>query len=136
MGSQLFWAKSAFVVLFLVVTFLTLTPNPEDTQAGMEFTRWIAALFFGDDALGDKVAHFLAYGALGLSAFWARLAPLGRRIWAPLTLAAYGALLEGVQGAGGARTPEVEDALANALGALAGFGAACVAARLVRRAAQ
>lgn len=131
MGSRLLWAKSVFVLLFLLVTFLTLTPDPDDAKAGMQFTRWIASILFGDAALGDKVAHFAAYAALGLAAFWARLAPLGRRSWAPLMLAAYGALLEGVQGVGGVRAPEFADGLANAAGALAGFGAAYVLARFI-----
>lgn len=136
MASRLFWARGVFGVLFLVVTFLTVTPNPDDAKSGMEFARWIAARLFGDDAFADKVGHFLAYAALGLAAFWARFAPRGRRLWAPLALAVYGAALEGVQGLGGVRSPELADAVANAAGALAGFGGAFFLARFGRSAAR
>lgn len=130
--SPLFWTRSLFAALFLIVTFLTLTPNPEDTQSGFALARWIARLLFGDTALTDKVAHFLAYGALGATAFWARL-DLLQKLWAtPLALAVYGAALEGVQGIGGVRSPELADAAANALGAVAGFAGALLLAKIVK----
>ncbi len=128
----MFW-RGAFALLFLAVTWLTVTPNPEDARAGMAFTRWLANLLFGDQALSDKVGHFAAYGALGAAACWARLTLL-KRLWTvPAGLALYGVLLEGVQALGGVRSPEIADALANASGALAGFAAGLVLARLLNR---
>lgn len=127
--SRRFWARAAFTLLLVVVTFLTVTPNPEDIESGMKLTRWLAALLLGDASYDDKVAHFLAYGALGFAAFWARLAQPGRRRWAVLALAVYGALLEGMQALVAARSPEFGDAVANAAGAIAGFvGAHFIAA--------
>lgn len=115
--------RGVFAMLFIFVTYLTVTPNPDDTKAGMALTRWIASLFLGNPGLSDKVAHFLAYGVLGGAAALARL-PVFQKVWiAPLGLAAYGVLLEGVQGLGGVRSPELSDAVANAFGAVAGFAA-------------
>jgi VanZ like family len=130
--SAVFWARCVFALLFVVVTWLTLTPNPDEAKSGFEMARWIAALLFGDPDRGDKIAHFTAYGTLGASAFFARLSLFGRKRWTPLYLAAYGAMLEGMQGFGGVRSPEAADAIANALGAVAGFGGAFVLIRLLQ----
>lgn len=115
------FARAAFAVLFALVTYLTVTPNPDDTEMGMALTRWLAALLLGDSVFGDKVAHFLAYAALGGSAALADIRIAGRARYALVGLALYGAALEGVQGAMGVRQPEITDALANALGAVAGY---------------
>lgn len=131
------FARALFAALFLLVTYLTITPNPDDTEMGMALTRWLAALIFGDSALGDKVAHFLAYAALGASAALAQVRIGGRAIYAIAALMAYGAMLEGVQGLMGVRVPEFADAIANALGAAAGFPSAALAmARFAPRAAR
>ncbi len=133
MGSVLLWARGLFAALFFTVTFLTLTPNPEDTESGFAVARWVAVFFLGDAGLTDKVAHFMAYGALGASAFSARI-DLFRKPWAPpLALAAYGAVLEGVQGLGGVRSPELADAIANALGVVAAYAGAMMLAKAVKR---
>ncbi len=132
MGSSLLWARGVFAALFLTVTFLTLTPNPEDAEAGFALARWIAAVILGDQGLTDKVAHFMAYGALGATAFWARINISDRQWTLPLALAIYGAVLEGMQGLGGVRSPEWADAAANALGALVGFGAALMLAKYLK----
>lgn len=127
-------ARAQFVVLFLLITYLTVTPNPDDTKMGMALTRWLAALLFGDGAFGDKIAHFLAYAALGASAALAQVRLAGRALYAVAGLALYGAALEGVQGLMGVRFPELGDALANSLGAAVGFPAATLTmARLARR---
>lgn len=125
----LFGARAVFALLLALITFLTVTPNPEDTQSGMAVMRWISSLFFGDGAYGDKIAHFLAYAALGLSAAAARIEIAGRPLATIAALAAYGVLLEGVQGIMGVRQPELYDALANAAGAISGMlaGGAVVA---------
>ena len=60
----------------------------------------LSSLLFGDARYTDKLAHFAAYGALGAAAFWAQLILWGKKRWTPLALAAYGALLEGLQGIG------------------------------------
>lgn len=129
--SSLALARGAFMMLLAVVTWLTLTPNPDDTKAGFAVTRWLAEIFLGNPGLSDKVAHFSAYGALGASAFGARLSPFGAQVWTPVILAAYGASLEILQGLGGVRSPEIADGIANMLGAVAGFGVALFVARLL-----
>ncbi|MFQ5563936.1 MAG: hypothetical protein ACE5FO_10255 [Parvularculaceae bacterium] len=126
-------ARTAFAILFLAVTYLTLAPNPDESAPGFAAARWLAAALFGDEMLGDKVAHFSAYGALGASAFLAAIRPFGRVWLAPIALAAYGALLEGAQGLGGVRTPELADAISNAGGALAGFVLAMLAVRFAAK---
>ena len=130
MSSPLFWPRALFGLLFVVITFLTLTPNPVETEPGFALTRWIADFLLGDARNADKVGHFLAYASLGLAAFWARLAVFSKRWAVTLVLAAYGVLLEGLQGLGGVRSPEVADAVANVLGALAGFAGALALVRL------
>lgn len=132
-ASTLLWPRIAFGLLFVVVTYLTLTPNPEDAKSGFAVTRWVAQILFGNPALADKVAHFAAYGALGAAAAWAQLALFSKRRITALALALYGVLLEVLQGIGGVRSPEVADAVANALGAVAGLGGAIMLARLARR---
>ena len=121
--SFLFVARAVFFFLLAAVAFLTLTPNPDDVEASLDFGRWIAQSLFGDASLGDKVGHFLAYAALGAAAALAqiRIARSGR--WTILALMLYGAALEGVQGLGGVRDASVIDGLADGLGALAGYPA-------------
>jgi VanZ family protein len=133
MGARIVWARGLFVVLLGVVTYLTLTPNPDEAEKGFAAARFIAVLLFGDAQLGDKVAHFAGYGALGASAFWAGIKIFAHRRWTPLVLGVYGALLEGVQGLGGVRSPELADALANAFGAFAGFAGAVVLAMVIAK---
>lgn len=130
--SPLFFARAVFALLLSAVTWLTLTPSPEDADAGFKVMRWIANVLLGDSALGDKVAHFTAYAALGAAAFWARL---GASFWPPLVLAGYGAALEIVQGLGGVRSPELADGVANMAGAVAGYVAALMLTRFVAKAA-
>ena len=132
-GHPLFWPRILFGFLFLLVTFLTLTPNPDDTEAGFAMTRWIAELLFGNPALADKVAHFAAHGVLGAAAAWAHITLLSKRRFTALALGVYGIVLEGLQGLGGVRTPEVADAAANGLGAVAGVGGAILLGRIYRR---
>lgn len=127
--------RALFAVLFVVVTYLTLTPDPGDTSGQMSIARWISGFLFGTVALGDKVAHVLAYAALGAAAMSARIFLFGRMTVTLLSLAAYGVLLEALQGLGGVRSADALDALANASGAVAGIGAykaAILVARLRR----
>lgn len=133
MTSRLVWARVGFALLFLLITYLTLTPNPENARAGFNITRQIAEWLFHDPKLGDKVAHFLAYAGLGAAGFWAEMKLFRRRRGAALGLAVYGVLLEGLQGLGGVRTPDLMDAAANGLGALSGLIGAIVVTALVQR---
>lgn len=125
------WMRIVFAALATLVTWLTLTSNPDNTESGFVLARAIAAMVFSDPALADKVAHFLAYAALGAFAFWGRL-HMKAFIWlTPLALAAYGGGLELLQGLGGIREAEFADAFANALGACAGYLGAYALSRLL-----
>ena len=134
MNGRLVWARGLFAALFLLVTYLTLTPNPEETESGFALARWVAVAFFGSEALTDKVAHFMGYGALGASAFWAQIQLLNQRWAIPIALAIYGALLEGAQGIGGVRSPELADGFANMAGAIVGYIAALMLTRFFSKA--
>jgi hypothetical protein len=125
-------ARIVFAALFALVTYLTVTPNPDDLKGGLEFTRWLATLLFGDASLNDKVAHFLAYAMLGSSAAIARIKIAGLSVATVGALALYGASLEGVQALVATRYPELLDALANGLGALVGFTMAALLLQLQR----
>lgn len=129
-------ARGVFFVLFVAITYLTLTPNPDDTEPGFVVTRWISTALFGDDALADKIAHFLSYAALGATAYFAELRLFSRRAGPWAALCVYGVLLEILQGLGGVRDPEVADALANALGAASGLAGAALLSHFMRRLRQ
>ncbi len=126
-------ARAVFVALLVAITYLTLTPNPDETEPGFVVTRWLSNALTGDDALADKIAHFLSYGALGAAAYWAELRLFSRRRGAAAALVLYGIALEVLQGLGGVRDPEIADAIANALGAASGLAGAAVLASLIRR---
>lgn len=116
--------RGAFALLLFFVSWQTLTSDPEEAESGLAIARLLAELLFHDAAYADKVAHFLAYAALGGSAGLGDLRVSGRRRLTLLLLAVYGMLLEFLQGLGGVRVAEFVDAFANASGALAGFAAA------------
>jgi len=134
MNIRRFWC-GVFVLLFFLVTWLTLTPNPDETKPSLAIARFIAELLFHDQSLSDKVAHFLAYSALGGSAALAGLRLGGRRAYVIAALAAYGATLEYLQGLGGVRSAEVADAIANSLGAVFSYPVALAIERLAARSA-
>lgn len=115
--------RALFIALLVFVTYMTLTPNPDDTKGELSIARWISELLFGTSAFGDKVAHVLAYASLGAAAMFAQIRLAGRAAGTLVALAAYGVLLEALQGFGGVRTADALDALANASGAIAGAGA-------------
>jgi hypothetical protein len=122
MSRTVLW-RALFVALLVFVTYMTLTPNPDDTEGELSFARWISELLFGTAAFGDKVAHVLAYASLGAAAMFAQIHLAGRAAVTLIALAAYGVLLEALQGLGGVRTADAIDALANASGAVMGAGA-------------
>jgi len=132
MSSSLFWPRLLFGALFVVITFLTLTPNPVESEPGFALTRFLSSMLFGDSENADKVGHFLAYGALGFAAFWARFVLFSKQWTMVVALALYGVLLEILQGLGGVRSPEVADAVANSLGAVCGFAGGMLLRRLFK----
>lgn len=127
--------RLVFIALLAFVTWMTLTPDPDDAAVGFDIARFIAEIVFGDGRLADKVAHFGAYVALGVAAAVA-LPGAAQTLVAVAGLSVYGAALEGVQALGGVREPDALDAAANAAGAA--FGAALAVALVViaRRAAK
>lgn len=127
------WPRVVFGLLLTLVTFLTLTPNPVETETGFAVTRYLSNLLFGDAKSADKVGHYLAYAVLGLSAYWAQLAFYSKRWAATIGLALYGVALEGLQGLGGVRSPEAADAVANGLGAISGFVAGALITMFKKR---
>ena len=72
---------------------------------------------------GDKLAHFFAYGSLSL---WFGMIFTGRRrqLGIALVFVALGAALELLQGLTDYRTFETADMVANAIGAVLGWGLA------------
>ena len=71
----------------------------------------------------DKLAHFAAYGSL---AFWFAIMVRGRgrQLGVAIGFAGMGVVLEFLQGMTGYRDFEVEDMVANAIGAALGWGLA------------
>lgn len=132
--SFVYFARALFVVLLLVVTYLTLTPRPEDFKAGFELTKWLARRFFGDVVYTDKIQHFLSYGALGAAAALARIRLAGRGSFVALALALYGGALEGAQSFVATRQTDFFDALANGAGAGTGYVVAAALLALTRTA--
>ncbi len=119
----LYLSRAFFVMLLVLVTFLTLTPNPQDSGAGIGFTQWVSAQLFSDPQYSDKIGHFLAYGVLSGAAIVAQIKLFGRFFPVTILLSFYGVLLEVIQGLGGVRSAEVMDALANSLGAAVAYPA-------------
>jgi len=68
----------------------------------------------------DKLWHGLGYALAGIGCV-PLLSRFRALVWAALGLMVYGALIEVLQGLGGARTADPMDALANGVGALCGL---------------
>ena len=132
MNALTLW-RVLFALLLAFVTWQTLTTDPADTEQGFALARLIADFLFHDEALADKVGHFMAYSALGASAAFSHLRLARRRVLMICALAVYGALLEFVQGVGGVRSPEIADAIANSLGAVLSYPAALALEAAVNR---
>jgi VanZ family protein len=115
------WWRAFFGAWLAFVTFQTLTPSPDQTTSGIALARWLAEALFHRPELADKIAHFLAYAVLGAAAAFAGFRILGLRSLVIALLAAYGASLEGMQGLGAVRAPELVDAAANALGIITAY---------------
>ncbi|MBY0423974.1 MAG: hypothetical protein K2Q06_16850 [Parvularculaceae bacterium] len=123
--------RVVFAALLVYVGYMSLTTNPSDTKSEIDIARWIAVALFGNPALADKVAHGVAYAALGLAAGGARLALLGRRSLSLAVVGAYGVAIEVLQHLGGVRVGDPLDAAANLGGAALGLGLYFAGARAV-----
>ncbi len=114
-------SKIIFVLLFILVTYLSLTTRPETNESGAAVLRWLSALLFSVPDYADKIAHFLAYGALGFFAAGARFTAIDK-IWILfIALSGYGVVMEYFQLVGGVRDPDFWDAMTNAGGAFFGI---------------
>ncbi|MEM9705903.1 MAG: VanZ family protein [Pseudomonadota bacterium] len=126
-------SRVVFITLLAGVTVLTLTNNQEVANPGAPLTRFLADLLLGNANAADKIGHFSAYGVLGVTIVPARFF-LPRQVWRSVAaLALYGVFLEILQGIGGVRTMEAGDALANALGAIAGCMVSIAISALAQR---
>ena len=85
----------------------------------------------GPDVVWDKLLHFTAYFGLASIATVA-LRERRRAIWAAFALAAFGGILEIVQGFVG-RDAEWGDELANVIGVISGVAAGLLTLQLLRR---
>ena len=95
-----YWFVLAYIML-LVLGIMSLIPVP-------------------DIGGGDKVAHFLAYGAL--SAWFSLIVEQRITLWRILIgLISYGLLLELLQGLTSYRSGDLADAVANSLGVITGL---------------
>ena len=98
-------AAAAAIACGALIAYLSLAPATE-----LPAVRW-----------WDKLNHFIAYASLGVPLSIA----VGKERWlAAIAIAtAYGAFMELAQGSlTAARTPDLVDGIANALGACAGVG--------------
>ena len=125
--------RTLSIGLLVFIAVVSLADDPSDvTGGGGALADWVSRLLFGTPAHGDKVAHFAAYAAASL----VTLVAFGRhRRSAALVLfglLVFGGALELLQAAGGVRTGDGLDLLANTLGIMAG-GAAGAAARVAVR---
>jgi VanZ family protein len=101
------------VFLFVVVSYLALTPKPlEGFESGL-----------------DKVGHLMPFTALAFSVYLAFPASRGTRAALPLALLAYGGLIEVLQLFVPGRTAAWGDLLADGIGIGVGIGLAAFVLR-------
>ena len=91
-------------LLLLIITILSLIPTTDSTNLGNS----------------DKLAHFLAYAALS-TGFSLVIQQRRSLWWVFFGLNGYGLLLEYLQGLTGYRTADINDAIANSIGVVAGL---------------
>ena len=125
--------RTASISLGVFIAAVSLASDPSGvTGGGGVIADWVSTVLFGAPAYGDKVAHFAAYAVFSLVtslAFGRHREPAALVL---LFLLVFGGALELMQAAGGVRTGDWLDLLANTLGIMAG-GAAGAAARLFAR---
>ncbi len=112
---RLFWA------LLLLVSVLSLIPNPDDLPGGSLWAEFLAEIFFGSADHADKITHFIAYGVLAGGAGLGGMRVFSRRWLIVPGLILWSGLLELLQGLTQNRSPDWLDMLANSAGALTGF---------------
>ena len=125
--------RTASITLAVFIAVVSLDHDPSGvTGGGGVIAEAVSRILFGTADYGDKVAHFAAYAALSFVtslAFGRHREPAAIVL---LALLVFGGALELLQAAGGVRTGDWLDLLANTLGIMAG-GAAGAAARLFAR---
>ena len=112
---RLFW------VLLLLVSVLSLIPNPDDLPGGSLWAEFLAKIFFGSADHADKITHFIAYGVLAGGAGLGGLRLFSRRWLIIPGLILWSGALELLQGLTQSRDPDWLDMVANSAGVLAGF---------------
>ena len=122
-----------FFVLLLVVTILSLIPNPESVPGGSWFAEFLAKLFLGDAHHADKINHFIAYGGLAGCAALAGFRLFGKQTLLLVALILYSGGIELAQGLTSQRHPDWLDMIANSSGVVCGYIAALLLVSLVAR---
>ncbi len=102
-GLKSLWAAGTLIILILSLL-------PKD-------------MMIPEPPLSDKIAHFLAYGAVTWVGAMAA-STLKRRVYLGLAMLALGILLELAQAFVPGRSPEMLDGMANMFGVIAGLGLA------------
>lgn len=126
--------RTISIALIVFVAIVSLVDDPSDvTGGGGALADWVSAKLFGTPFYGDKVAHFGAYGLLSVITVIAFGRHRRSAAWVLLGLLAFGGCLELLQAAGGVRTGDLLDLLANTLGIMTGGGLGAVARLYARR---
>lgn len=126
--------RTISIVLIVFVAVVSLVDDPSDvTGGGGALADWVSTVLFGTPFYGDKVAHFGAYAVLS----FVTVIAFGRHRRSAASvlfgLLVFGGSLELLQAAGGVRTGDVLDLLANTLGIMAGGGAGALLRFYARR---
>lgn len=121
--------RICFFLVLVFVTYQTLAPA-SDIKTTFSIGEWISNRLFGHTEFGDKVGHFLAYGALGYLFVLGWKPPLRTLLLGVAGLTVYGGVLEVFQGLSVSRQMDPYDAIANFFGALLGAAVASVFVRM------
>ena len=122
-------ARVMAVSFAVLITILSLTPETEDLDGATDMFGWVMDLIFGHPELGDKLAHFTAYGALAVTAAIG-FAQSARGIFAVFVATfLFGTLMEFAQGFIGERETDSLDLIANMGGLAAGIAAGAILGR-------
>lgn len=114
-------ARVATVTFGVAILVLSLIPDPEGLNKAMNIFERVADLLFGDKNHGDKVSHFIAYGALSAAAVMGFARRLRPAILVFLGVSLFGAGMELLQGIVGQRVPDIFDFVANIIGTIMGM---------------
>ena len=126
--------RTVSIALGVFVAVVSLVDDPSAaTGSGGLVADWVSRLLFGTPDYGDKVAHFAAYAALSLVTVLAFGRHRRSAAIVLVLLVLFGGALELAQAAGGVRTGDWLDVLANTLGTVAGGALGATARVIVRR---